>query len=80
MRALPDPARIRVVDERLVKKRVELSVHGMMQKTITHARLVDIARLGVADFKMFVASMSVRFILQLLVKLSDLIYQVTLKF
>src|SRR3989344_5308743 len=51
----------------------------MVQESVTHGRLVDVARLGVADTEVFVAAMAICSLLQIRVKCVDMIYQITLK-
>ena len=51
-----------------------------MEQAVMHARLVDIARLGVGDTEVVVASVFVDFVFELLVQSKYVVHQISLKF
>lgn len=65
MRPLSDAARIRIGDESLIKIRVENPIDSVVDEAIAHARLVNIARLGVGDAKVMITPMAIGFVLQI---------------
>ena len=59
VRTLPYAARVTFIYESAVEERVKLAVQCMMEQAVAYASFVDVARLGVGDFEMFVAAVSV---------------------
>ncbi len=65
VRALANAARKRIGYKRPVKKWAEEAADGMVQKTVAHARLMDIPRLRVADIERLISAVAVGMIYQI---------------
>jgi len=60
MGAFANPAGIGIMNELAVKKRIKLTVNGMMNKPVTDAGFVNITRLWITDVKSIVTAVPVR--------------------
>src|SRR3989344_2769163 len=76
MRPLPEAAGVRIADERAVEEWVQLSIERVMPEPVAHARLVDVARLGVAYPEVVVAAVAVCACREVLVETEDVCHQV----
>lgn len=79
VRSFPFSARIRVRDKGAVEKGVEFAIKRVVEKPIAHARFVDIARLRVIDFEVFIPSMLVGARDKIGVEFRNILYKIVLK-
>ena len=68
VRPFPQPARERIGNECAVKKRIQFSIERVMKQSVSHACLVNVARLGVGNLKMLIWSVSIDVIAQIAMK------------
>ena len=77
---LPYTTGIRVGNELLVEIRIENAIYRMMQQSVTHTGFMNISWLGVGYVEGVVATMNVRFDLEFLVEIKNIVEQPILKF
>jgi len=80
MRSLGDAAGIRVRDKRCIEERIKPSINGMMKQAIPHGRLMDIARLRVADVERTIRPMPIRMRNEIPMEQEDMIHEAQREF
>ena len=80
VRALPNPARKRIGDKRLLEKGVQYAGGGVMQKAVAHRCFVNIPRLGIGDVERMIAAVTIRTAEDIGAKRKYLVHEVERKF
>ena len=79
MRTLTDSTGTRVENKFPVKIRIQDSVNGVMNKPISHACLVNVARLRIINFESLIAAVPVVSINEILMKWKNIIHKINRK-
>jgi hypothetical protein len=80
VRSFSKATRVRVTDEDAIEEWIELAVESVMDEPIAHARFVDVARLRVGYFEMFISTMTIGARSEVVMKLKYILHQMSFKF
>ena len=79
MRSFPKTARVRIIKECWVKKRIKNSKDCMMHYSVSHRCLMDNTAFRVADNKRFIRTMNIIVTFQICMKLKKIVLKISFK-
>lgn len=80
VRSLVDAAGIRVGNESFIEKRIELAIDSVVEQTVAHRRLVDVARLRVANIERAIRAVPVGTRNEISMQQEDMIHEMQREF